>query len=57
MSPRIGQDDGIGIPETVNFEQSSGFGMQIVKMLSEQLGGSIRIERLNGSKFTLEFDI
>jgi PAS domain S-box-containing protein len=51
------QDDGIGIPVSVDFGESTGFGMQIVGMLTEQLGGSIRIERNRGSLFILEFDI
>ncbi len=51
------QDNGVGVPETVSFENSTGFGMQLVGMLVEQIDGSIRIERGTGSKFVLEFDI
>jgi len=48
-------DDGIGLPESVDFEQSTGFGMKIVGMLVEQISGNIRIERGDGTKFVLEF--
>lgn len=48
------QDDGNGIPESVNFENSTGFGMGLVGMLTEQMDGSIRIERGEGTKFILE---
>jgi PAS domain S-box-containing protein len=50
-------DNGHGIPESINFENSTGFGMQLVGMLTEQLGGSIRIERGAGSRFVLEFKV
>ena len=50
-------DNGNGIPETVTFENSTGFGMQLIGMLTEQLGGSVKIERGSGTKFILEFDV
>jgi len=48
-------DDGNGIPESVSFESSTGFGLNLVGMLTTQIGGSIRIERGDGTKFVLEF--
>jgi PAS domain S-box-containing protein len=51
------EDNGVGIPATVTFENSSGFGMQLVGMLTEQIGGSIRIERGEGTRFVLEFTV
>lgn len=53
----IMQDNGIGIPETVSFESSTGFGLQLVKMLSEQIGGSIKMKRAEGTTFILEFKV
>ena len=50
-------DNGNGLPESINFKNSSGFGMQLVGMLTEQLGGSIKIEQDMGTKFILEFDL
>jgi PAS domain S-box-containing protein len=49
------QDDGIGMPESVSFENSTGFGLQLVNALAQQLGGTIHIERGNGTKIVLEF--
>jgi PAS domain S-box-containing protein len=49
-------DNGNGVPESVNITNSSGFGLQVVDMLAEQLEGIIRLERDNGSRFILEFD-
>ncbi|PKL15147.1 MAG: hypothetical protein CVV49_21865 [Spirochaetae bacterium HGW-Spirochaetae-5] len=48
-------DNGRGIPESINFESSTGFGLNLVGMLTSQIGGSIRIERGGGTKFVLEF--
>jgi len=51
------QDDGIGIPESVSFDNSTGFGLQLVYALAQQLEGKIRIERGNGAKVELEFEV
>ena len=51
----IVQDDGIGIPESVSFENSTGFGLQLVDALARQLDGTVGLERGNGTKITLEF--
>ena len=50
-------DDGIGIPESVDIERSPGFGLSLISMLTDQIGGTIRIERGNGTKFIIEFDV
>ncbi len=49
------QDDGVGFPESVTFETSTGFGIQLIKSLVEQLHGTIRIERGSGTKFVIQF--
>ena len=51
------QDNGIGIPDFVSFENTAGFGLELVYLLAEQIGGSIKIERDNGTKFVLEFNV
>lgn len=51
------QDNGVGLPELVTFENSTGFGMQLIKMLVDQIEGSIRIERGNGTNFVIEFEV
>jgi PAS domain S-box-containing protein len=50
------QDNGVGIPEGIDFDNSTGFGLELVNMLVAQLGGAIRIDRDNGTRFVLEFD-
>jgi PAS domain S-box-containing protein len=49
------RDDGRGLPDSVSFESSSGFGLQLVAMLVNQLGGQARIERGGGAAFVIEF--
>ena len=50
-------DNGLGMPESVDFENSNGFGLQMVSMLTKDLKGTIKIERCKGTKVTLEFDM
>ena len=50
-------DNGITMPESVNFENTPGFGLSLVSMLTQQIGGSIRIDRGDGTRFILEFDV
>lgn len=51
------KDDGNGIPESVDLNNSCGFGFELVKILTEQIGGIIRIERGIGTKFIIEFGV
>ncbi len=50
------EDDGAGVPEDINFDNSPGFGLMLVRTLTEQIGGTIRIERSRGTVVILEFD-
>jgi len=50
------QDNGIGMPETVDFENSTGFGLKLVKILTRQIEGTIKIEHGNGTRVILEFE-
>lgn len=53
----IYEDNGTGIPESVSFENLTGFGMQLVNMLVKQIKGTIVIQRENGTRFIIEFDV
>ena len=50
------QDNGKGMPDTVDFENSTGFGLRLVSILTKQLAGTIRIEHGNGTRVILEFE-
>ncbi len=51
------EDNGVGIPESIAFETSTGFGLQLVALLTKQLKGTIRLERGQGTRFILEFNV
>ena len=53
----IFEDNGIGLPESLTLENSTGFGMQLVDILVKQIDGSIQIERNQGAKFIIKFEI
>ncbi|MBN1347919.1 PAS domain S-box protein [candidate division KSB1 bacterium] len=48
-------DNGIGLPENLNIEQSSTLGLVLIKTLSEQLNAKLEIRRKRGDCFTLTF--
>ena len=50
------RDDGVGMPESIDFENSTGFGLMLVNNLAAQIGGRIRLERGAGTAVILEFD-
>jgi PAS domain S-box-containing protein len=49
------RDDGIGIPAAFDFAAASGFGLTLVRMLAEQLGGTVRLERDGGTSVVVSF--
>lgn len=51
------KDDGRGIPESISFENSTGFGLILVRTLTEQIGGTIRLDRREGTVFDLRFKV
>ncbi len=51
------EDNGIGIPENVTIENSKGFGLQLVGMLTSDIKGNVKIERNKGTKFIIDFDL
>ncbi|HOO72930.1 MAG TPA: PAS domain S-box protein [Spirochaetota bacterium] len=51
------EDNGIGMPESVDIENTSGFGLWLVNTLIKQIGGMIRIERNPGTRFIIIFDV
>ncbi len=48
-------DNGIGKPMGMNWENPETLGLQLVKMLSLQIGGSIEMECSSGTVFHLKF--
>jgi DNA-binding response OmpR family regulator len=50
------EDDGIGVPASIDCMNSEGFGLRLVANLTQQAGGTLFVERNNGTKFILAFD-
>ncbi len=48
-------DNGVGIPEDLDYENTSSLGLKLVKSLVEQIDGKIELDRRGGSKFTIRF--
>jgi two-component sensor histidine kinase len=51
------RDDGQGIPESLDLEAAGGFGLSLVGMLTKNLGGQMRIDRVGGTRVVLEFSV
>jgi two-component sensor histidine kinase len=50
-------DDGIGIPKDFNFENTETLGMQLVYLLAEQIGGTIKVDHHSPTKLDLRFPL
>ncbi len=53
----IVQDDGVGIPENVNFDTIESLGLHLINILTAQLEGKMELVRENGTKFIIKFMI
>jgi two-component sensor histidine kinase len=48
-------DNGIGLPSDLDWQQPPSLGLQLVKMLTEQLGGTIELDKRAGTVFKITF--
>ncbi len=48
-------DNGIGLPETVNVQNSPSLGLQLVSLLSTHMGGTVTLSKDNGTTFEIQF--
>jgi two-component sensor histidine kinase len=53
----IVRDTGIGFPANMDFRQTETIGLQLVYTLTEQLGGTLELERNGGTAFKLSFTV
>ena len=51
------QDDGIGMPESLDFHRSGSLGLELVGSLVRQLGAKVEIERDGGTSFGIHFKL
>jgi two-component sensor histidine kinase len=48
-------DNGVGIPENINFNETDTLGLRLVNSLVDQLEGTIELGRKNGTEFKIIF--
>ena len=48
-------DNGIGLPESLDWRQSQSLGLQLVSMLTRQLGGTVEVSSGEGTEFRITF--
>jgi PAS domain S-box-containing protein len=48
-------DNGVGLPQKVDYRNTESLGLQLVVTLTEQLNGKIKLERTKGTRFTITF--
>jgi PAS domain S-box-containing protein len=53
----IVRDNGIGLPENIDFKNADAFGLQIVNILTDQIEGEIELGRSKGTKFSVKFKV
>ena len=44
-------DNGISLPDDIDFENTDTLGLQLVNGLVSQLEGTIKVEKFNGTRF------
>jgi two-component sensor histidine kinase len=48
-------DDGVGFPAEIDFHKADTLGMQLVRTLTEQIGGRLELHRRRGTEFAISF--
>jgi PAS domain S-box-containing protein len=51
------RDNGAGLPDALEISSSRGFGLTLVKMMIQQLNGSIKINKVGGTEFKINFPV
>jgi PAS domain S-box-containing protein len=49
------RDDGVGFPAQVDYRHTETLGLQLVRMLTEQIEGKFRLDTSSGTEFVVEF--
>jgi len=50
------RDNGIGLPPDLDYHRADSLGLQLVDKLTQQLHGTIAVNRAGGTTFTITFD-
>lgn len=50
-------DDGVGIPEHIDVERTESLGLQLVHAFTQELDGTLSLDRSKGTKFIITFTV
>jgi PAS domain S-box-containing protein len=50
-------DNGVGVPEGLDVAKATSLGLQMVTLLTEQLGGTLQVDRANPTRFVVRFPV
>jgi two-component sensor histidine kinase len=50
-------DNGVGIPEELDINNIESLGLRLVSLLSQQLDGTLTINRHNPTQYSIEFPL
>jgi two-component sensor histidine kinase len=53
----IVSDDGTGIPDNIDLDNSDTLGLQLVNILVDQLDGEIELKRNRGTEFVISINV
>gem|GEM_PF-5490011 len=51
------EDNGTGLPDYVDLKNPTGFGLKLVSILTEQLDGTVQVNKNKGTKFIITFPL
>ena len=51
------RDNGVGLPDALEISSSRGIGLTLVKMMIQQIKGSIKINKIGGTEFRIQFPL
>jgi len=57
MITLVVSDNGIGLPDDIDFRKAQSLGLQMVNDLTRQIGGTIKLDRKAGTAFTIKFPV
>jgi len=49
-------DDGVGLPENLEFTRTDSLGLELVNNLVDQIDGTIELDRSSGTKFVIKYN-
>jgi len=53
----IVSDNGVGIPENLDLENTDSLGIQLITTLVDQLDGKLELKRNDGTEFAIRFTV